>query len=108
MNSPWIQSFASKTGHGVELWLHCQPGAKKTAWLGLHGDRLKVSLQAQASDGQANAALIVWIAKSLNTPRSSVEIVSGESSRMKKIRVHDLELIRAHETILALFKSQGQ
>jgi hypothetical protein len=105
MNSTWIQSFASKSTQGVELWLHCQPGAKKTAWIGLHGDRLKVSLQAQATDGQANASLVAWIAKSLNAPKSNIQIVSGESSRMKKIRILNSDLDIVRESILSLIKA---
>jgi uncharacterized protein (TIGR00251 family) len=105
MNSTWIQSFASKSTQGVELWLHCQPGAKKTAWMGLHADRLKVSLQAQATDGQANASLIAWISKSLNVSKSSVEIVSGESSRLKKIRIFNSDLDTVRERILDLIKN---
>jgi hypothetical protein len=104
MNSTWIQSFASKSTHGVELWLHCQPGAKKTAWIGLHGDRLKVSLQAQATDGLANSSLIAWIAKSLDAPKANIQIVSGESSRMKRIRILNCDLENVRERILSLTK----
>jgi uncharacterized protein (TIGR00251 family) len=104
MNPTWIQSFESKSHQGVELWLHCQPGARQTAWIGLHGDRLKVSLQAQATDGQANASLIAWIAKSLDEPKSNIQIVSGESSRMKKIRILNSNLQTVRERILGLIK----
>lgn len=69
------------------LALHIQPGAKKTVIAGLHGDALKIRLAAPPVDGKANAALIEFLAKTCGVPRSAVELVSGETSRSKRVRI---------------------
>ena len=67
--------------------LHVQPGAKKTEIAGLHGEALKIRLAAPPVDGKANACLIAFLAKQLEVPRSQVELVSGDTSRQKRLRV---------------------
>ena len=52
---------------------------------------LKVRVSAAASDGEANAALVACLAKTLKRPRSAVRIVSGQTSRLKMIEVEGLD-----------------
>jgi uncharacterized protein (TIGR00251 family) len=72
-------------GKGVTLRLHIQPGAKKTEVVGLHGEALKIRLAAPPVDGKANACLIGFLAEGV--AKASVSLVSGESSRAKRIRI---------------------
>ncbi len=44
MNPPWLKENSDKTGHWLEIALHCQPGAKKTEIQGEYADRLKVRI----------------------------------------------------------------
>ena len=74
-------------GDGVSLRLHVQPGAKKTEIAGLHGDALKIRLAAPPVDGKANACLVEFIARQLGVAKSAVELLSGETSRSKRLRV---------------------
>ena len=67
------------------LSIHAQPGAKKTAMVGLHGDRLKVRLAAPPVDGKANKVLIAWAAKTFGVSRSAVRLIRGQSSRQKTL-----------------------
>lgn len=84
MNLPvWLQAGAG----GVTLSLHIQPGAKKTEIVGAHGDALKVRLAAPPVDGKANEALLAYLAKCLGLGRRQIELVSGMSSRAKRIRI---------------------
>jgi len=69
------------------LMLHVQPGAKTTAVQGRHGDALKIRLAAPPVDGKANAELLRFLADALQLPRSLVEIVAGQASRQKRVRV---------------------
>jgi uncharacterized protein YggU (UPF0235/DUF167 family) len=48
---------------------------------------LKVRVSAAASDGAANAAVTVLIAKALKVPKSAVRIASGETSRVKRLEI---------------------
>lgn len=81
-------SWLSQTADGsYVLALHIQPGAKKTGIAGLHGEALKIRLAAPPVDGKANAALIEFLAKTCGVPRSALELVSGEASRTKRVRI---------------------
>ena len=48
-------------------------------------DELEVRVAAAPTDGEANEAVIKLLAKSLSVPKSSVEIIGGETSRHKRI-----------------------
>jgi uncharacterized protein (TIGR00251 family) len=75
---------------GVVLSLHIQPGAKKTEVVGPHGDALKIRLAAPPVDGKANAALLAFLVQKLGagaTVKPTVELVSGQTSRAKRVRV---------------------
>jgi uncharacterized protein (TIGR00251 family) len=69
------------------LELHVQPGASRTEFAGLHGERLKIRLAARAVDGKANAALIAFLAQQYGVPRASVSIEAGLKSRQKRVAI---------------------
>jgi uncharacterized protein len=71
----------------VVLELHVQPGAKKTEFAGMHGERRKLRLAAAPVDGKANAALIAFIAAEYGVPKRNVTIDAGEHSRQKRVTV---------------------
>jgi hypothetical protein len=74
-------------GDGVLVFVHLQPGARRTAAAGLHGGRLKVAVAAPPLEGRANAALVRWLAAQLDVPPSRVRLVAGERSRDKTLRI---------------------
>jgi len=71
----------------VLLELHVQPGAARSEVAGLHGGRLKLRLAARAVQGQANAALIAFIAERLGALRRDVTIEAGAGARVKRVAV---------------------
>lgn len=79
--------YCRAAGGDFVLSLHVQPGAKKTECTGLHGEALKIRLAAPPVDGKANAALVAYLADVLDVPKSAVALVSGETSRTKRVRV---------------------
>jgi len=64
-----------------------QPGAARTEVAGLHGGRLKLRLAARAVAGQANAALIDFLAERLGAARRDVTIEAGAGARVKRVAV---------------------
>jgi hypothetical protein len=64
-----------------------QPRAARTAITGTVGDALKVSLSAPPLDGRANEAVVEFFSEILSVPRASVQVVAGERSRNKVIRI---------------------
>jgi uncharacterized protein (TIGR00251 family) len=82
-----MDGWLHKEGDGVILDLHIQPGAKKTEIVGLHGAALKIRLAAPPVDGKANAALLEFLAEKVGARRTALELVSGQTSRTKRVRV---------------------
>ncbi|MCG3172331.1 MAG: hypothetical protein GMKNLPBB_00481 [Myxococcota bacterium] len=78
-------------GGGVILHIQVQPNARATRCVGLHGDALKIQLAAPPADGQANAALVDFLARALDRPKAAVRLLSGQSSRRKRIAVSGVE-----------------
>jgi uncharacterized protein (TIGR00251 family) len=89
---------------GVTLAVRAQPGAKRTAIVGVYGEgdaaQLKIAVQSPPVDGKANAALIALLAETFEIPKNQVEIVSGELSRSKIFLLPRVTL-RAAEAKLA-------
>ena len=51
---------------------------------------IKARVSVPPEGGKANKALIALLSKALRVPKTSVEIVSGETSRIKNLRI-DIE-----------------
>ena len=66
-----------------------QPRASKDDIVGEQGERLKIRITAPPVDGQANQHLIRFLAKSFKVPKSRVIIESGETGRLKRIRIQN-------------------
>lgn len=84
---------------GVTLAVRAQPGAKRTAIVGIYDEgaaaQLKVAVHAPPLEGRANAALIEFLAQTFLLPKNAVEIVSGEGSRSKVVLLRGVTLARA-------------
>jgi uncharacterized protein (TIGR00251 family) len=74
---------------GEELLLRVKvlPNAGRNQLAGLRGEELAVRLSAQPRKGEANRELLRFLAKSLEVPRGSIRIVSGETSGHKLLRL---------------------
>jgi uncharacterized protein len=88
---------------GVTVAVRAQPGAKKTAIVGVYGEgasaQLKIAVQAPPIEGRANEALVAFLAKALDLPKSSVELMSGELSRSKVFLLRGVTLARAEAVL---------
>lgn len=80
-------AWARRTPDGWTLAVHVQPGAKRSAVAGLHGDRLKLRIAAPALDGRANDALVAFVAVTLGIAKSRVAVAKGAQSREKLLVV---------------------
>ncbi len=80
-------AWRREDGAALILALHVQPGAKRTAVDGTHGDALKIRLAAPPVDGKANAELLRFLADAFGVPLRNVVLVRGETSRQKVVRV---------------------
>lgn len=71
------------------LRLFVQPRASKNEIVGVHGDALKLRLTSPPVEGQANKAIITFLAKLLRVPKSSLTIKSGAQSRHKEVVIEN-------------------
>lgn len=88
-------------GDDLLLDCHLQPRASRDEFAGLQGARLKIRLCAPPVDGKANAQLLVLLAKAFGVARRDVEIESGESSRLKRVRIRHPPCLPSHLGITA-------
>ena len=72
MSADWLREAPDGS---VTLALYVQPGAKKTEFVGLHGEAMKVRLAAPPVDGKANRALCAFLADFCGVPKSAVRQV---------------------------------
>ena len=77
--------FVKKNPHGVTFKVFVQPRSSKNMISGLYKDAIKIKLMAPPVEGAANKMCIKYLAKCLEVPKSSLEIMSGHTSRTKKI-----------------------
>lgn len=72
------------------LQIKAAPNSAKDEIQGWLGDSLKVRLQAPPTDGKANERLCAFLAETLALPKGAVALVSGASSRRKRVSIRGL------------------
>lgn len=77
----------SAHARGLVIAFHVQPNAPRTEVQGEHGGALKLRLAAPPVDGKANEALVKWLSKQLDVSRSSIELLTGDKDRRKRVLV---------------------
>ncbi len=84
---------------GVTFSVKVIPRAKRDEIVGVEGDALKIRLNAPPVEGKANEALVRFLAATLGVKRADVEILRGETSRHKLIRIRGLSGERLQEIL---------
>jgi uncharacterized protein len=79
----WLRQEAG----AVVLEVLVQPRASLTRVVGEHDGRLKIQLAAPPVDGEANLALVAFLAGQLGVRKAAVTIARGEAGRRKTVRV---------------------
>jgi uncharacterized protein (TIGR00251 family) len=95
-----------ETAEGVTLGVRAQPGAKKTAIVGLYGEgagaQLKIAVHAPPIEGRANEALIAFLAELFSIARRDVVLLSGETNRSKVFLLRGLRAAQVEPIIQKL------
>ena len=84
---------------GVTIKVRVQPRASRTEIIGEHAGAIKLRVAAPPVDGKANEECRRYLAKLLKVGATSVEIISGDSSRDKVIRVSNISARRVLEAL---------
>jgi uncharacterized protein len=75
------------------------PRASRSEIVGMHDGALKVRISAPPVDGAANAELIKLFSKKFGVSKSDITIVSGETSKNKRIKIANLSQSKFEEYI---------
>ena len=86
---------------GVILRVRAHAGARRNSILGIRAGALRVGMTAAPEKGKANQAIIALLSKALGVSKSSIEIVSGETSPLKRLRVRNIEMDQLRQLIAA-------
>jgi len=89
----------------LELHLHVQPKASRDQFCGVHGEAIKLAITAPPVDGKANAHILKLLARWFGVSKSAVELVRGELSRQKTVRIDAPQIIPAESTQLGVSRS---
>ena len=85
-----LSSAVVQTASGVVIRVHVQPKSRREQILGMHGDRIKLTVTEPPDKGKANEAVVRLIAKELSLAMSRVELLRGSTSRQKDLLVPEL------------------
>jgi uncharacterized protein (TIGR00251 family) len=84
----------------VVLDIHVIPRASRTMPDGVHDGALKVRLHAPPVEGQANLALIEWLAGQLHIPKRDISLLRGATARRKQLHISATSVARANWSAL--------
>lgn len=87
MTAEELTSAVRNVSGGCTVSCHVQPKASRTAVAGMYGETLKVALKSPPVDGKANKELCRFFAEKASVANSSVQLLSGETSRNKRVFV---------------------
>ncbi len=88
---------------GAVIRVKVLPRSSKTEIAGQADGVYRIKLTAPPVNGKANKALINFLAKKTGLPKRNFQIVSGEHSRNKTIRIHKV----APENVMKSLRDSG-
>ena len=94
--SEWPSWRRQEHDGSVVLDIHVIPRASRTMPDGVHDGALKVRLHAPPVDGQANLALIEWLADCLGIAKRDISLLRGTTARRKQLRISAVGAQRAN------------
>lgn len=84
--APSFQDIVSLINPQGEMRVRVVPGAKVER-LAIENSTLKIWIRTAPEDGKANKAIVALLAKTLKLPKAAVMIVSGHTSRNKRVQI---------------------
>jgi len=88
-----------ETKGSLTLRLRVQPLAARTEFTGEYAGGIKLKITAPPVDGRANQECRRFLAKLLGVSAGSVEIIAGDSSRDKVVRIHNISAEKVREAL---------
>lgn len=79
--------FFKEKGNGILLNIKAVPNSSKNEICGVMENALKVKIKAPAVENKANVELVKYFSKLLKIPKTSIELVSGGTSKIKTLYI---------------------
>lgn len=77
-------------GNDIIIKVKIVPGSSKNKIIGAYNDALKISIAAPPVEGKVNKKCIAYLAKYFDVAKSKIEIISGQTSKSKLIKIYDI------------------
>jgi uncharacterized protein (TIGR00251 family) len=78
------------TGNDIVIKVKIVPGSSKDKIIGIYNNALKIAIAAPPVEGKANKKCIAYLAKYFDVAKSKIEIISGQTSKNKLIKIYDI------------------
>lgn len=66
------------------------PNASKNEIVGWNEDQLRLRIRGVPEKGQVNNELIAYLAKLLGVSKTKIQIISGSTSRLKRLKIEGI------------------
>lgn len=83
----------------IIFFVRVVPRASKSVIVGEYDGALKVRIASPPVDGAANAELVKLIAKVFGVAKGAVEIIGGQTSKNKRIKIANLSQSKFEEKL---------
>lgn len=83
----------------VAISVHVKPSSRLSAITDIGDDAVGVQIDAPAREGEANAALLDFMAETLGVKRRQVSLGAGSRSREKLVTVEGIALDKVYEAL---------
>ena len=90
----------------IYLSVFAKPRAKKTAIVAIDTQAIHITLHAPPHDGEANTALIAFLATVFALPKSQIQLEQGGGSRYKRVALPCT--VAVQNCLIELSKKYGQ
>ena len=94
----WLQ----ETKDGATLTVKAVPRAAKSEIAAIEDEWLRVRIKAPPVDGKANEALVKFFATFFGVPKGTVSIISGDTARLKRVKINGMTAEKAKMAFLAV------
>jgi uncharacterized protein (TIGR00251 family) len=84
---------------GVLLPVRAHAGSRKNGILGEHDGMLRVAVTTAPEKGKANKAIVAVLSEAFKLPKSSIELVAGETSPQKRFLIAGADIDKLQRQI---------
>jgi len=86
-----INNIFKKHNESIIIKVKIIPNSSINKIIGVYNDSIKIAIAAPPVEGKANKKFITYLAKFFKIAKSKIEIVSGENSKNKLIKICDIK-----------------